>query len=52
LTKSEPYWVGTREPEGVDIEDVYKCQWCDYNEICTWREEKANEFSRKKKRFN
>ncbi len=51
LLKSEPYWLGTREPEGVDIEDAYKCQWCDYVEICTWREEKANEFSRKKPRF-
>lgn len=50
LVRSEPFWLGTREPIGVDIEDAYKCQWCDYNEICAWREEKANEFSRKKQR--
>ncbi|CAF1077857.1 unnamed protein product [Rotaria sp. Silwood1] len=52
LIKSESYWLGKREAEGVDIEDAFKCQWCDYNNICTWREEKANEFSRKKRRFN
>ncbi|CAF1250687.1 unnamed protein product [Adineta steineri] len=52
LLKSEPFWLGTREPEGVDIEDAYKCNWCDYSDICQWREEKANEFARKKQRLN
>ncbi|CAF3367764.1 unnamed protein product [Rotaria socialis] len=52
LIKSEPYWLSTRQPQGVDIEDAYKCQWCDYKDICTWREEKSNEFSRKKRRLN
>ncbi|CAF0903270.1 unnamed protein product [Rotaria sordida] len=52
LIKSEGYWLGKREAEGVDIEDAYKCQWCDYKEMCTWREEKSNEFSRKKRRIN
>ncbi|CAF1563929.1 unnamed protein product, partial [Didymodactylos carnosus] len=30
LDKLEPYWLGEREPKGVDIEDAYKCQMCDY----------------------
>ncbi|CAF2706172.1 unnamed protein product [Rotaria sp. Silwood2] len=52
LIKCESYWIGKRQSEGVDIEDAYKCQWCDYKHICTWREDKQNEFSRKKRRFD
>ena len=52
LLKSESYWLGLREAQGVDIEDAFKCQWCDYAEICVWRQVKANEFSEKNKRHS
>jgi len=52
IDKLEPYWMGEREPVGVDIEDAYKCGMCDYVDICSWREEKAKEISRKKQRLN
>nr|XP_045006099.1 exonuclease V [Jaculus jaculus]XP_045006100.1 exonuclease V [Jaculus jaculus]XP_045006101.1 exonuclease V [Jaculus jaculus] len=31
------YWVGHREPQGVDVEEAWKCQTCDYKDICEWR---------------
>ncbi|KAL7848839.1 hypothetical protein SRHO_G00204620 [Serrasalmus rhombeus] len=31
------YWTGQREPRGVDIEEVWKCKMCPYEEICDWR---------------
>ncbi|XP_074640903.1 exonuclease V-like [Tubulanus polymorphus] len=35
------FWLGRREPSGVDIEEAWKCQRCDFSEICDWREQKA-----------
>ncbi|MBN3292826.1 EXO5 Exonuclease, partial [Polypterus senegalus] len=31
------YWTGQREPQGVDIEDSWKCGWCVFTEHCEWR---------------
>ena len=41
------YWRGEREVRGVDIEDAWKCQKCDFADVCDWRERKANEYKRK-----
>nr|XP_025963375.1 exonuclease V [Dromaius novaehollandiae] len=35
------YWKGQREAQGVDIEEAWKCQFCDYSEICDWRRTRA-----------
>lgn len=31
------YWMGHREPRGVDVEDAWKCRTCNYADICEWR---------------
>ncbi|XP_024410406.2 exonuclease V [Desmodus rotundus] len=31
------YWVGRREPQGVDVEEAWKCRTCNYAGICEWR---------------
>ncbi|XP_036877243.2 exonuclease V isoform X1 [Manis javanica] len=31
------YWMGHRHPQGVDIEEAWKCGTCNYADICEWR---------------
>lgn len=31
------YWMGHRDPQGVDVEEAWKCRTCDYVDICEWR---------------
>ena len=37
------YWKGDREVKGVDIEEVWKCQRCDFADDCEWRQRKGRE---------
>lgn len=37
------FWRGQRSPEGVDIEEAWKCQNCDFESLCEWRLKKAEE---------
>ncbi|XP_041349952.1 exonuclease V-like [Gigantopelta aegis] len=37
------FWKGERKPVGVDIEESYKCQCCEFADICEWRAQKAEE---------
>lgn len=41
------FWKGERRTQGVDIEEAWKCQSCDFADICEWREQKALEYSQK-----
>ena len=43
------FWKGEREANGVEIEEAWKCQKCDFAEICKWRKQRANKHSRKNK---
>nr|XP_006821109.1 PREDICTED: exonuclease V-like [Saccoglossus kowalevskii] len=43
LDHSFLFWRGVREAEGVDIEDAWKCQNCDFVDICEWRKKKQQE---------
>lgn len=43
------FWRGNRSAEGVDIEEAWKCQRCEFNSICAWRERKAAEYELKNK---
>ncbi|KAJ8367895.1 hypothetical protein SKAU_G00079230 [Synaphobranchus kaupii] len=36
------YWTGHREPRGVDIEEVWKCNTCPYKEHCEWKLEEGS----------
>ena len=33
------WWRGERSATGVEIEEAYKCSFCEFAEICSWREE-------------
>lgn len=33
------WWKGERPAAGVEIEEAYKCSYCEFAEICSWREE-------------
>ncbi|KAL6034432.1 hypothetical protein STEG23_017426 [Scotinomys teguina] len=35
------YWTGHRGPQGVDVEEAWKCRTCDYVDICEWRRGRA-----------
>lgn len=37
------WWRGARKPEGVVVEEAYKCRSCDFAETCEWRLEKIEE---------
>ena len=38
LDKQFDYLLGKRNSIGVDIEEAWKCRNCDYQDICSWRE--------------
>lgn len=42
-----PYWKGQRETIGVEIEEAWKCNRCDFADICEWRIRKDKECRRK-----
>ena len=31
------FWMATRQPAGVGIENVNRCGWCEFEEGCEWR---------------
>ncbi|KNZ76384.1 Defects in morphology protein 1 like protein [Termitomyces sp. J132] len=37
------WWRGNRNPQGVSLEDSWRCRTCEYENNCEWREEKASE---------
>ncbi|KAH6685786.1 exonuclease V a 5' deoxyribonuclease-domain-containing protein [Plectosphaerella plurivora] len=37
LGGSLQWWKGEREPQGVQIEDAWKCMMCEFADDCTWR---------------
>lgn len=39
------WWNGNREARGVEIEEAFKCQKCDFAEMCTWRRDKVEEMT-------
>ncbi|GAW20503.1 hypothetical protein ANO14919_100090 [Xylariales sp. No.14919] len=47
---SMQWWRGEREPEGVTIEETYKCRWCEFADTCQWRKDKEAEYLKKKRK--
>jgi exonuclease V len=37
LERTLNFWMGSKEPEGVGIENVSRCGWCEFEEGCEWR---------------
>ncbi|SPN98440.1 uncharacterized protein DNG_01484 [Cephalotrichum gorgonifer] len=47
LKSDMQWWRGEREPRGVDIEDSFKCGYCEFAGDCEWRERMDEERLRK-----
>lgn len=45
--KEMAWWRGEREARGVDIEEAFKCGICEFQEACTWRKGKLEEWEEK-----
>ena len=46
------FWYKSRHKVGVEVEEVYKCNTCEYKEGCEWRKEQAKKrLENVKKRF-
>lgn len=43
------WWKGERETKGVEIEEAYKCQICEFAAGCSWRNTKVEEGLQKAK---
>jgi exonuclease V len=41
------FWLGERNPDGVPIEEAYKCGYCEFAGRCQWRQDRDNEMVRK-----
>ena len=39
------FWMGKRQAKGVDIEDSWKCNFCQFHDVCVWRMRKQLECS-------
>nr|XP_029527084.1 exonuclease V-like [Oncorhynchus nerka] len=35
------YWRGERVPQGVEVEEAWKCRMCPYEETCDWRRDRS-----------
>ena len=45
LEHSLGFWRGSRPASGVDIEDLWKCDHCQFKDVCVWRMKKVLESS-------
>ncbi|KAK7516148.1 putative exonuclease V [Phyllosticta citriasiana] len=43
LADEMSWWRGERGAKGVDVEEAFKCRFCDFAEICDWRKNKVDE---------
>lgn len=41
------WWKGKRPTKGVEIEEAFKCQICEFADDCSWRQEKVEEVTQK-----
>ena len=37
------FWRGQRQPSGPEIEELWKCDTCQYKDVCVWRRQKMLE---------
>ncbi|CAP71694.1 uncharacterized protein PODANS_6_6520 [Podospora anserina S mat+] len=47
LAQTMPWWKGEREPRGVEMEDAFKCGYCEFAGECEWRAKMDDEVVRK-----
>lgn len=44
------WWKGERSPQGVCLEEAYKCGFCEFADECDWRKNKIEEATEKMRR--
>nr|XP_046180223.1 exonuclease V-like [Oncorhynchus gorbuscha]XP_046180234.1 exonuclease V-like [Oncorhynchus gorbuscha]XP_046180243.1 exonuclease V-like [Oncorhynchus gorbuscha] len=44
------YWRGERVPQGVEVEEAWKCRMCPYEETCDWRRDRSQRLTMVNKR--
>ena len=49
LASELSWWKGEREARGVEVEDAFKCQICQFADGCTWRKAKVEEAALKQR---
>ncbi|PLB34123.1 exonuclease V [Aspergillus candidus] len=47
LTDQMEWWRGQRAPRGVEVMDAWKCRICEFNDECTWRQEREWAYARR-----
>ena len=45
LQSSLNFWLGRRDAHGVDLEDLWKCDSCQFRDVCVWKKQKDLEQS-------
>lgn len=45
LQSALQFWRGKREPTGPEIEDMWKCDSCQFRSVCVWKKQKDLEVS-------
>ncbi|RPA79110.1 hypothetical protein BJ508DRAFT_145979 [Ascobolus immersus RN42] len=43
LESAFDFWEGKRDPVGVGVRDVWKCNFCEFIDTCEWRKKKVDE---------
>ncbi|KAJ5082362.1 hypothetical protein N7532_011405 [Penicillium argentinense] len=51
ITEQMEWWRGQRDPRGVNVVEAWKCRICEFNDECTWRQERAMEYARRNTRW-
>ena len=50
LARYMEWWRGERKPDGVDIEEAFKCRTCEFAAGCSWRQEMDQDRVKKARR--
>lgn len=44
------WWRGRRAPRGVEVMEAWKCRICEFNEECSWRQEREWDLATRRKK--
>ncbi|KAI5287423.1 hypothetical protein KEM54_006011, partial [Ascosphaera aggregata] len=47
LTNTMRWWRGYRETHGVPVFEAWKCGFCEFRDICSWRRDKEEELAQR-----
>lgn len=49
LADQMEWWRGERSPRGVEVMEAWKCRICEFNDECSWRQEREWAFAKRKR---